>query len=237
MIELKQVSKTYLMGEVEVVALRNVSLKIAKGEFISIMGPSGSGKSTMLHIIGALDSPSGGEYMLEDTNVVQLSDREQARIRNKHFGFIFQTFNLLPDFTALENVIVPMMFARKKRKERKELAEELLTMVGLDHRLNHYPSQLSGGERQRVAIARALANEPTVILADEPTGNLNTEQGGQIMDILNDLHEKKGVTIIMVTHSPRISQYAERVVKIKDGEITADDIDVNSFKIDSGAVF
>lgn len=226
MIELKKVSKVYMMGEVEVVALRNTDLKIDKGEFVSIMGPSGSGKSTMLYIMGCLDTPSGGEYYLEETDITQLSDRELARIRNEHFGFVFQTFNLLPDFTALENVVIPMMFARISRKERKERAINLLKKVDLGERIAHYPSQLSGGEQQRVAIARALANDPSLILADEPTGNLNTQQGNQIMDILNDLHQNQSVTVIMVTHSPRISKYANRIVKLEDGEIVGDNIDM-----------
>ncbi len=226
MIELKDVSKIYLMGQVEVVALREANLEIEKNEFVSIMGPSGSGKSTMLHIIGGLDTPSSGEYLLEETDVSLLSDRELARIRNEHFGFIFQTFNLLSDFTALDNVIIPMMFARAGRKERKKKATALLEQVGLGHRINHYPAQLSGGEQQRVGIARALANDPPLILADEPTGNLNTKQGNEIMNILKELHQEKGVTIIMVTHSPEISKYAHRVLQLADGKIIADDLDL-----------
>ena len=227
MIELKDVCKIYLMGQVEVTALKNAVLKIEENEFVSIMGPSGSGKSTLLHILGGLDRPTSGKYLLEETDVAELSDRELARIRNEHFGFVFQTFNLLTDFTALENVVVPMMFARMNRQERKERAIELLKKVGLEHRVNHYPTQLSGGEQQRVAIARALANDPTLIFADEPTGNLNSKQGDQIMDILSKLHKEQGVTIIMVTHSPRISKYAGRIVQLQDGEIIADNLEAD----------
>ena len=223
MIELKDIARIYYMGEVQVEALKNVNLKVERGEFVSIMGASGSGKSTILHILGGLDTPTEGEYLLEDTDISLLSDKELARIRNQHFGFVFQTFNLLNDFTALENVTIPMIFARCSKKDRVEGATKLLESVGLGHRLSHYPTQLSGGERQRVAIARALANDPTLILADEPTGNLNTKQGKEIMNILNDLNQQ-GVTIIMVTHSPEISLYAKRVVEIADGEIVADNL-------------
>ncbi|MEJ6949751.1 ABC transporter ATP-binding protein [Natronospora cellulosivora (SeqCode)] len=220
-IELKNISKVYYMGEVQVEALKKINLKVDRGEFLSIMGPSGSGKSTMLHILGGLDTPTEGEYLLEDTDISLLSDKELARIRNQHFGFVFQTFNLLNDFTALENVTIPMIFARLSKKERVERAIKLLESVGLVHRLSHYPTQLSGGERQRVAIARALANDPTLILADEPTGNLNTKQGKEIMKILSDLNEQ-GVTIIMVTHSVEISIYAKRVLELADGKINSD---------------
>ncbi|MFW6270755.1 MAG: ABC transporter ATP-binding protein [Bacillota bacterium] len=223
MIELKGISKIYTMGEVQVEALKNVNLKVERQEFVSIMGASGSGKSTLLHILGGLDTPDEGEYLLEETDISLLRDKELARIRNQHFGFVFQTFNLLNDFTALENVTIPMIFARLSKRDRVERAIELLESVGLGHRLSHYPTQLSGGERQRVAIARALANDPTLILADEPTGNLNTKQGNEIMDILSKLNEQ-GVTIIMVTHSPEISLYAKRVVELADGNIISDNL-------------
>ncbi len=222
MIKMNRVSRVYRNGQVDVTALKNVNLEIKRREFVSIMGPSGSGKSTLLHILGLLDVLSDGQYLLEDTEVNMLSDKEMARIRNKHFGFVFQTFNLLPDFTAIENVAVPLMYSRVPGKERKERAKELLEQMGLGHRLNHYPNQLSGGEQQRVAIARALANDPTLILADEPTGDLNTKQGNEIMKILTDLN-KKGVTIIMVTHSPEIGDYAKRMIKLSDGEIVSDE--------------
>ncbi len=225
MIELKKVSKIYQMGDVNVIALKDVDLKIQRGEFISIIGPSGSGKSTLLHTLGLLDVPTRGEYLLEEVDVTRLSDREQSRIRNKHFGFVFQTFNLLPDFTALENVTIPLIYSKVPVRERKQRAKELLEQMGLGHRIKHYPSQLSGGEQQRVAIARALANSPTLILADEPTGNLNTKQGDEIMEIFQRLNEQ-GVTLVMVTHSPKISEYAKRVIELRDGEIVSDELRV-----------
>lgn len=219
--QLKEISKVYLMGQVQVVAIREITMQINRKEFISIMGPSGSGKSTLLHILGGLDTPTTGTYLLEETDISSLSNRELARIRNEHFGFVFQTFNLMTDFNALENVIMPMIFANKPVKERRERAAHLLETVGLKERINHYPTQLSGGEQQRVSIARALANDPTVIFADEPTGNLNTKQGNEIMEILHRLNEQ-GVTVIMVTHSPEISKNARRLVELADGEITTD---------------
>jgi putative ABC transport system ATP-binding protein len=222
LIELRNISKIYSMGEVDVVALKELDLGIEKGEFVSIMGPSGSGKSTLLYILGGLDRPTCGQYLLEDVDITTLSERELARIRNRHFGFVFQTFNLLPDFTAMENVMIPLMYARVPSKERQDRARELLTEVGLAKRTNHYPSQLSGGEQQRVAIARALANEPTLIFADEPTGNLNTKQGHEIMEIFSELN-RNGVTVVMVTHSQDISGYARRIIEIVDGTIRSDE--------------
>lgn len=221
MIQLTGISKIYQMGQVQVVALNDIHIHIERREFLSIMGPSGSGKSTMLHILGGLDTPSGGTYHLEDTDVNTLSSRELARIRNEHFGFIFQTFNLLSDFNALENVTMPMIFAQKPPKERRERAAYLLEVVGLQDRMGHFPNQLSGGEQQRVSIARALANEPTVIFADEPTGNLNTKQGSEIMELLKRFNQE-GVTVIMVTHSPEISRHAGRLVELADGTIVTD---------------
>jgi putative ABC transport system ATP-binding protein len=223
------------MGEVNVIALKNIDMKIQRGEFISIIGPSGSGKSTLLHTLGLLDVPTTGQYLLEDVDVSRLSDRELSRIRNRHFGFVFQTFNLLPDFTALENVTIPMIYSKVPVRERKSRAKELLEQMGLGHRIRHYPNQLSGGEQQRVAIARALANNPTLILADEPTGNLNTKQGDEIMDIFRNLNEK-GVTIVMVTHSPRVSEYAKRVITLRDGEIVSDEAQVREIQEDVGTV-
>lgn len=221
MIQLSDVSRVYVMGQVNVTALKGVDLHIDRGEFISIVGPSGSGKSTLLNILGGLDIPSGGKYLLEDTDITRLSDRELSRIRNRHFGFVFQTFNLLPDFTALENVMMPLIYSKVPPRDRKQRAIVLLEQIGLGHRTKHYPSQLSGGEQQRVAIARALANSPTLILADEPTGNLNTIQGDEIMKIFKDLNQQ-GVTIVMVTHSSRVSSCARRVVEISDGRIVSD---------------
>lgn len=235
MIHLNNISKIYRMGEVNVIALKNIDMKIQRGEFISIIGPSGSGKSTLLHTLGLLDVPTTGQYLLEDVDVSRLSDRELSRIRNRHFGFVFQTFNLLPDFTALENVTIPMIYSKVPVRERKSRAKELLEQMGLGHRIRHYPNQLSGGEQQRVAMAKALANNPTLILADEPTGNLNTKQGDEIMDIFRNLNEK-GVTIVMVTHSPRVSEYAKRVITLRDGEIVSDEAQVREIQEDVGTV-
>lgn len=217
MIKLKQISKSYPLGEVEVKALKGLDLKIDRGEFVSIMGPSGSGKSTILNIIGALDLPTAGEYKLEDFDITQLGDQELSRIRNKHFGFVFQSYNLFPELTAIENVMVPLVYNRIPRTERKEKASSLLVSMGLEDRLNHFPGQLSGGQQQRVAVARAVANDPTLVLADEPTGNLATHQGQEIMNIFTRLHEEHGVTIILVTHDPQIASYGERMVGLRDG--------------------
>jgi putative ABC transport system ATP-binding protein len=209
------------MGDVEIRALDRIDLSIQRGEFLSIMGPSGSGKSTLLNILGVLDQPSFGTYYLEDVDITRLKDRELAQIRNRHFGFIFQSYNLFPELTALENVMVPLMYAGKSKRERLERAENLLADVGMGHRLRHLPTQLSGGEQQRVAIARALANNPTLILADEPTGNLATDQGAEVMGILQRLNEQ-GTTIVIVTHDPNISAYGKRLVTLRDGSIVED---------------
>ncbi len=211
------------MGNQEIKALNSVDLRIHRGEFLSIMGPSGSGKSTLLNILGVLDKPSSGSYFLEEVDVTWLKDRELAKIRNDHFGFIFQSYNLFPELTALENVMVPLMYAGKARRERREKAENLLASVDMGHRLNHRPTQLSGGEQQRVAIARALANDPTLILADEPTGNLATEQGAEIMEVLQSLNQK-GTTIVIVTHDPAISVYGKRLIQLRDGAIVSDEL-------------
>lgn len=222
MIKLRGITREYFMGDVEIRALNNVDLEIQRGEFLSIMGPSGSGKSTLLNILGVLDQPTSGAYYLEDVDITELRDRELAKIRNRHFGFIFQSYNLFPELSALENVMVPLMYAGKPKRERRERAENLLADVGMGHRLNHLPTQLSGGEQQRVAIARALANNPTLILADEPTGNLATDQGQEIMGILQDLNSQ-GTTIVIVTHDPRISTYGKRLVQLRDGSVVSDD--------------
>lgn len=221
MIKLRGITREYFMGDVEIRALDNVDLEIQRGEFLSIMGPSGSGKSTLLNILGVLDQPTSGAYYLEDVDITELRDRELAQIRNRHFGFIFQSYNLFPELSALENVMVPLMYAGKPKGERRERAENLLADVGMGHRLNHLPTQLSGGEQQRVAIARALANNPTLILADEPTGNLATDQGQEIMGILQDLNSQ-GTTIVIVTHDPNISDYGKRLVQLRDGSIVSD---------------
>lgn len=222
MIKLEGITKEYFMGDIEIKALDDIHLEIQRGEFLSIMGPSGSGKSTLLNILGVLDQPSAGAYYLENVDITQLRDKELAQIRNHHFGFIFQSYNLFPELSALENVTVPLMYAGKSRKERQERAENLLSDVGMGHRLKHLPTQLSGGEQQRVAIARALANNPTLILADEPTGNLATDQGAEIMGILQTLNEQ-GTTVVIVTHDPGISEYGKRLVQLRDGAIVSDE--------------
>jgi putative ABC transport system ATP-binding protein len=219
LVELKNVSKVYKMEKVEVLALRRVNMKIKKGEFAAVIGPSGSGKSTLLHMIGCLDRPTKGEVILDGIDVSKLSDNELSRIRAEKIGFVFQFFNLYPTLTALENVELPMMIVEKNKSERKKRARELLKIVGMEKRAEHLPSQLSGGERQRVAIARALANDPPLILADEPTGNLDSKSGKEIVTLLDKLQEEEGKTIVMVTHILDIAKFAERLIYLKDGEI------------------
>ena len=221
MITLEGISKSYDLGTVQVTALKGIDLKIDRGEFITIMGPSGSGKSTLLHILGILDSPDGGIYRLEEHDLMTLSDKELSRIRNQHFGFVFQSFNLFNEFNALENVMFPLMYAGIHGAERRERARSLLVQVGLEHRMYHYPNMLSGGEQQRVAIARALANDPTLILADEPTGNLPSEKGEEILQILDGLNSG-GVTVLMVTHDDVLGQRGTRCVRLRDGLIESD---------------
>jgi putative ABC transport system ATP-binding protein len=220
-IDLKGVKKIYDLGAVKITALDGASLTVEKGEFVSIMGPSGSGKSTLLHLMGLLDRPTAGTYRLEGHDVTSLSDRELSRIRNTHFGFIFQSFNLLPELNALENVMMPLTYTTASRRSRRQRAGELLERMGLTERLYHYPNMLSGGEQQRVAIARALANNPGLILADEPTGNLPTETGREILGILDGLHET-GVTVVFVTHDERLASWGTRLVRIRDGAIVGD---------------
>lgn len=221
MIKLKDISRSYDLGSIQVNALNGVDLEISRGEFITVMGPSGSGKSTLLHILGTLDIPDGGSYTLENNDLMMLSDKELSKIRNKHFGFIFQSFNLFNEFNALENVTFPLINAGVPRAKRKERALELLHMVRMDHRIHHYPNMLSGGEQQRVAIARALVNDPTFILADEPTGNLPSDQGDEILKMLDKLN-KEGVTVIMVTHDDILGKHGSRSVRMKDGKIVND---------------
>lgn len=223
MITLKNINKFYDLGEVKVEALKGIDVTINRGDYCAIMGPSGSGKSTLMHIMGILDNPSSGQYLLEDYDITQLPDKELARIRNNHFGFIFQNFNLFPELSALENVMLPLSYAGVPYGKRKARAKELLEEVGLAHRLQHLPTMMSGGEQQRVAVARALSNDPDLILADEPTGNLPSERGHEIMDILEDLN-RKGVTIVMVTHSPDQGLRAKRKISIKDGLLHRDEI-------------
>ncbi len=217
-VELDSVTKTYNLGKVKVTALRGINLEVKQGEFLIIMGASGSGKSTIMNMIGCLDIPTTGRVLLDGMNIGKLSESKLAKIRGKKIGFVFQQFNLIPSMTALENVELPMVFQGVVKKERVKRATKLLTMMGLKHRLNHKPSELSGGERQRVAIARALANDPQIILADEPTGNLDSKSGREIMEILTNLH-KEGKTLVMVTHDPTLQSYADRIVHIKDGVI------------------
>lgn len=217
-IELSNVAKHYLMGDSVVKALDGINADIKQGEFVVIVGPSGSGKSTMMHMIGALDLPTSGKIFLDSQNIESFSESELAQIRGKKIGFVFQTFNLINTLTALENVAVPLIFQGIDGVERTKRAEDILEMVGLSHRKDHLPSELSGGERQRVAIARALANDPDVILADEPTGNLDSKTGKSIMKIFQDLN-KRGKTIIFVTHDLELTKYATKIIKIRDGKI------------------
>ncbi len=218
LIKLENVWKIYKLGETHVEALRGISLKIKQGEFVSIIGPSGSGKSTCMHIMGCLDTPTKGKVWLDNKEVSRLSENEMARIRGRRIGFVFQFFNLIPTLNALENVMLPMLFQGKNERERMKRAKELLERVGLGHRLYHRPNQLSGGEQQRVAIARALANDPDIILADEPTGNLDTRSGEEILKLFKEIH-KDGKTVVVVTHDINIAKNAKRIIKIRDGKI------------------
>jgi len=218
MITLEKIEKKYDLGQVTITALDDVSLTIDEGEYIAIMGPSGSGKSTLLNIIGILDNPTGGNYLLEGHNITNLPDKERARIRNKHFGFVFQSFNLFAVLSAMENVMLPMSYAGLSFSQRKARASELLDWLGLGHRLHHLPTMMSGGEQQRVAIARALANEPDLILADEPTGNLPSDKGEEVMKTLEDLN-RQGGTIVMVTHNDVEARRAKRFIRLQDGRM------------------
>lgn len=221
MIKMRGIGKRYDLGESEVNALDGVELDITRGDYVAVVGPSGSGKSTLMHIMGILDHPTHGSYTLEEWDVTDLSDREQARIRNRHFGFIFQSFNLFSELSATENVMLPMGYAGVSFQKRKSRARELLVRVGLEDRLNHLPTMLSGGEQQRVAIARAIANEPDLILADEPTGNLPSEKGEEILQMLEELN-REGVSLIMVTHNRMHAGRASRCISLSDGRICND---------------
>ena len=221
-IELKEIVRHFRVGSEVVKALRSVSLSIRKNEFVALMGPSGSGKSTLMNLVGCLDTPTSGHYVLNGNDVSRLSDDELAEIRNKEIGFVFQTFNLLPRATALDNVILPLIYAGFNKSEREERAMKVLDQVELSDRVKHKPNELSGGQKQRVAIARAMVNHPSIILADEPTGNLDSKTSAEIMGLLEDVHQK-GNTIIIVTHEEDIAKHAHRIVRLIDGQIASDE--------------
>ncbi|HVN32315.1 MAG TPA: ABC transporter ATP-binding protein [Thermoanaerobaculaceae bacterium] len=221
MIEIRDLVKLYEMGEIQVRALDGVSLDVDRGEFLAIMGPSGSGKSTLMNLIGCLDTPSAGTYRLNEQEVSRLDDDELARIRNKEIGFVFQTFNLLSRTSAIENVEVPLVYAGVPRHERHRRAKEMLEQVGLGDRMHHQPNELSGGQRQRVAVARALVNRPSILLADEPTGNLDSRTGEEIMQLFDELN-RNGNTIVLVTHEEDIARHARKVVRLRDGKVVDD---------------
>ncbi|MCJ7447848.1 MAG: ABC transporter ATP-binding protein [Bacteroidales bacterium] len=220
-IEIHDIVKNYQVGSVIVRALRSVSINIEKNEYVAIMGPSGSGKSTLMNLLGCLDTPTSGRYILNNTDVSKMEDDFLAEIRNKEIGFVFQTFNLLPRYTALENVTLPLIYAGLQKVEREKMAMETMEQVGLGDRMNHKPNELSGGQRQRVAIARALVNKPSIILADEPTGNLDSKTSLDIMGLLDEIH-RKGNTVIVVTHEEDIARHAARIIKLLDGEVSQD---------------
>jgi len=215
--------KTYVMGAAEVHALRGVSLRIDRNEYVAIMGPSGSGKSTLMNMIGCLDTPTSGSYLLEGRSVREMSDRQLAEVRNKRIGFVFQTFNLLPRATVLANVELPLVYGGVGKAERRKRATEAIAMVGLSDRIHHRPNELSGGQRQRVAMARALVGNPSIILADEPTGNLDSATGEEIMSVIDELHAR-GQTVIVVTHEDHVAAHARRVIRLRDGMIERDEV-------------
>ncbi|MCC6126530.1 MAG: ABC transporter ATP-binding protein [Pirellulales bacterium] len=222
-IQLQNVCKTYRRGEVEVRALAGVSLDIERGEYLALMGPSGSGKSTLMNSIGCIDRPTSGSYLLDGAEVVKMSLDERARLRNRKIGFVFQNFNLLTRISALENVELPMLYSQRLRgRRRHERARMLMKRVGLEERLDHYPSQLSGGEQQRVAIARALANRPSILLADEPTGNLDSHTSQEVMELVAQLNREEGITVILVTHDREVAERARRQINLRDGAVVSD---------------
>lgn len=221
LIDVKDIKRNFPLGPETVYVLKGIDLQIKKGEYVALMGPSGSGKSTLMNILGCLDTPTSGQYILNGKDVSKMNDDELAEIRNKEIGFVFQTFNLMPRTTALENVALPMIYAGYNKSERHARAEEVLKQVGLDDRMDHKPNQLSGGQRQRVAVARALVNKPSIILADEPTGNLDTKTSIEIMQLFNEIH-KQGNTVILVTHEEDIAAYAHRIIRLRDGIVESD---------------
>ena len=225
-IELESIVKNYKVGTQIVRALRTVSLNICRGEYVAIMGASGSGKSTLMNIIGCLDTPTSGKYVLNGNDVSRMSDDQLAEIRNSEIGFVFQVFNLLPRHTAVDNVLLPLVYSGIRKAERKQRAEQTLTDVGLDDRMSHKPNELSGGQRQRVAIARALVNKPSLLLADEPTGNLDSKISEEIMKLFAEIH-RKGNTLVMVTHEEDIAKHAHRIIRLKDGEVETDEMNKN----------
>jgi len=228
-IDIKKILKYYHVGTETIKALRSVSLSINQNEYVAIMGPSGSGKSTLMNILGCLDTPTGGQYILNNKDVSHLNDDELAEIRNIEIGFVFQTFNLLPRYTALENVTLPLIYAGVNKEERLAKAENTLKNVGLQDRITHKPNELSGGQRQRVAVARALVNNPSIILADEPTGNLDSKTSMDILSLFEQIH-KMGNTIILVTHEEEVARHAHRIIRLKDGEIESDEINAEPVK-------
>ncbi len=220
-IKISDIKRSFLLGTEEIQVLKGINLEIEKGDYVALMGPSGSGKSTLMNILGCLDTPTSGTYILNNKDVSKLTDNQLAEIRNKEIGFVFQTFNLLPRTTAIDNVALPMIYAGKSKNERTQRAEKVLSQVGLQDRMDHHPNQLSGGQRQRVAVARALVNNPSIILADEPTGNLDTKTSIEIMALFDQIH-KKGNTIILVTHEEDIAAHAHRIIRLRDGVIESD---------------
>ena len=235
LITIKDIGRKYVIGAEIIHALKSVSLTINKGEFVALMGPSGSGKSTLMNILGCLDTPTKGEYILNGINVSHMTENDLAEVRNSEIGFVFQTFNLLPRNSALENVALPLVYAGIGRDERLDRAKKSLENVGLGNRVTHKPNELSGGQRQRVAVARALINNPSIILADEPTGNLDTKTSIEIMGLIEDIHDK-GNTIILVTHEEDIAQHAHRIVRMRDGLVEKDYLNTDIHKVDRSAI-
>lgn len=230
LISIKNMNKTYIMGSEKVEALKDVTIDIRENEYVALMGPSGSGKSTLMNLMGCLDSPTRGEYWLNGKEVSTMDDSELAEVRNRDIGFVFQTFNLLPRLTALDNVALPLVYAGVSREERRDKSRKTLESVGLGDRVTHKPNELSGGQRQRVAVARALVNSPAIILADEPTGNLDSKTSNEIMGLFEEIHQK-GNTVIIVTHENDIAMYAHRIIRLRDGLVESDEINENIARV------